>query len=541
MARFKKKISKAISDNSGRFFLTWVLHPLVKMRQLKDAKRKSMSFMGNGTEHTMGAQMMKVKHRIKSPLFISTLLVIWLMLISLPSARAQANPTNPKNELGTVYLITEKFLKDLKSDAEIPDDIVKKLQNLEVKEYVGKEKFIGVIKENIDNNLFVKHKSSILKYADTRNLNVNDLRVIKIDDSLILNKTFKVKVTNLKYWLEQNTDYKSSDCILFIEGKAFKGLVPDVLVSKELVFDLRFKKDSENKKAWKSLVSSKDRNNRYSRDVSVAVGIQKENQDQIQFQDSKEAKLIRMNADWYTYFMVFMIVGIISFIVLTIKSDVLRVSGPIPEGSNSKGNPNRKPFSLARTQMALWFIIVIVSYVFIWIVTDDLSNLTNSVLGLIGISAATGLGAIVVDSSKRNDQQKQSQILAKKKIELEQEKALLISEISTLTGTALADKQVSLKSKDGELTKISQELSEYIDLHIKPRESDGFINDLLHDDKGISFHRLQMIVWTIVLIGIFVFTVDTKLTMPEFDETLLALMGISGGTYIGFKLPEKEG
>jgi hypothetical protein len=27
--------------------------------------------------------------------------------------------------------------------------------------------------------------------------------------------------------------------------------------------------------------------------------------------------------------------------------------------------------------------------------------------------------------------------------------------------------------------------------------------------------------------------------MPEFDTTLLGLMGISSGTYIGFKFPEK--
>jgi hypothetical protein len=28
--------------------------------------------------------------------------------------------------------------------------------------------------------------------------------------------------------------------------------------------------------------------------------------------------------------------------------------------------------------------------------------------------------------------------------------------------------------------------------------------------------------------------------MPQFNDTLLTLMGISGGTYIGFKFPEKK-
>jgi hypothetical protein len=28
--------------------------------------------------------------------------------------------------------------------------------------------------------------------------------------------------------------------------------------------------------------------------------------------------------------------------------------------------------------------------------------------------------------------------------------------------------------------------------------------------------------------------------MPEFSTTLLALMGISSGTYLGFKIPERQ-
>jgi hypothetical protein len=34
--------------------------------------------------------------------------------------------------------------------------------------------------------------------------------------------------------------------------------------------------------------------------------------------------------------------------------------------------------------------------------------------------------------------------------------------------------------------------------------------------------------------------VPWDLTMPEFSATMLALMGISWGTYIGFKLPLKR-
>ncbi|HEX9459334.1 MAG TPA: hypothetical protein VGA84_09330 [Thermoanaerobaculia bacterium] len=46
-------------------------------------------------------------------------------------------------------------------------------------------------------------------------------------------------------------------------------------------------------------------------------------------------------------------------------------------------------------------------------------------------------------------------------------------------------------------------------------------------------------VWTLVLGGVFLISVLWDLTMPEFSATMLALMGISSGTYIGFKLPMK--
>ena len=63
--------------------------------------------------------------------------------------------------------------------------------------------------------------------------------------------------------------------------------------------------------------------------------------------------------------------------------------------------------------------------------------------------------------------------------------------------------------------------------------------DILSDADGISFHRLQIAVWTVVLVIIFCDSGWHVLSMPTFSDTLLGIMGISGGTYIGFKFPEK--
>jgi len=48
-----------------------------------------------------------------------------------------------------------------------------------------------------------------------------------------------------------------------------------------------------------------------------------------------------------------------------------------------------------------------------------------------------------------------------------------------------------------------------------------------------------MAAWTAILGLVFIFSVYGNLAMPTFNGTLLALLGISSGTYVGFKIPEK--
>ena len=62
--------------------------------------------------------------------------------------------------------------------------------------------------------------------------------------------------------------------------------------------------------------------------------------------------------------------------------------------------------------------------------------------------------------------------------------------------------------------------------------------DILSDANGISFHRFQVAAWTLVLGIIFCIAVYKVLAMPDFNGSLLALLGISAGTYLGLKIPE---
>jgi hypothetical protein len=54
----------------------------------------------------------------------------------------------------------------------------------------------------------------------------------------------------------------------------------------------------------------------------------------------------------------------------------------------------------------------------------------------------------------------------------------------------------------------------------------------------VNFHRFQLAVWTLVLSIIFIKDVYLTLAMPTFNATLMGLLGLSAGTYLGLKIPE---
>ena len=45
--------------------------------------------------------------------------------------------------------------------------------------------------------------------------------------------------------------------------------------------------------------------------------------------------------------------------------------------------------------MAWWFVLIVASYLYSWLITENRDSLTSEVLILVGISAATGLGSQV--------------------------------------------------------------------------------------------------------------------------------------------------
>jgi hypothetical protein len=228
--------------------------------------------------------------------------------------------------------------------------------------------------------------------------------------------------------------------------------------------------------------------------------------------------------------------AVIAFFLLVRRTEILQdVSAPLrPDG--------KPPYSLARMQMAVWFFLVVAAWFLLFLVTKDIDTLTPSILILMGISAATAVGSTIMDSGTTLDAADRTKnVPADPKDMANRVTELRTSLASAKARVAATDEEREAKHK--EIGRWANELTsaESQQAFFRWRPWLRVTHDLLGDGGHISFHRFQIAVWTIVLGFVFVIRVVSELAMPEFSATVLGLMGISSGTYLGFKLPAASG
>jgi hypothetical protein len=246
---------------------------------------------------------------------------------------------------------------------------------------------------------------------------------------------------------------------------------------------------------------------------------------------------VRVREHWFWFCAIGVLVYLISLIVLSKRSNVLKDNGIDASAVGVLSHSQLLPYSLGRFQMAFWFSLVIASFLFIWLITGAYDIISTTILSLIGISTATALSSSVIDTNK--DQSILNQTVSLK--EEENKLSLEIIALRQLIGNNAANQIEligNLSTKEARQAQVRLEIAKNITV-LTPKKSDGFFQDILSDENGVSFHRLQMFTWTIILGILFVFSVWTRLSMPEFSTTLLALQGLTAGTYLGFKIPEK--
>ena len=169
---------------------------------------------------------------------------------------------------------------------------------------------------------------------------------------------------------------------------------------------------------------------------------------------------------------------------LSLFSNILRDS---PSDSSKKLVPAFvPPYSLARTQLVLWITIIgsVYGYAIFW--DGRFPDLNQTALILMGISAGTFATAAIIDT-----------------------------------------------------TEIQQGIPRIQD----QGSSKNFLLDILSDAQGISVHRFQNFVWTLIAVLVYFYRyanppVDSKEVLPVLDQTLLALTGISSATYLTLKTRE---
>lgn len=230
---------------------------------------------------------------------------------------------------------------------------------------------------------------------------------------------------------------------------------------------------------------------------------------------------------WSWLWLLFLIAVLVACVMYARRSEMLR-DGP-------RINGNLQSYSLARVQMAWWFVLVLVAYVLIWMVTGDRDTIPASLLALMGISAATALAAVAITPRAEERALLQREALDKRRNADAEKIKTLDDAIATSTDPTVKAELTKRKAElQAELAQIALEASQIT----ADSPSRGIWRDLVTDDRGaVALDRFQIVIWTMVLGGVFVTEVVWDLSMPEFSATLLALMGISSGTYVGFKIP----
>ncbi|WP_438394967.1 hypothetical protein [Caballeronia sp. DA-9] len=230
------------------------------------------------------------------------------------------------------------------------------------------------------------------------------------------------------------------------------------------------------------------------------------------------------------------------------------------------------PFSLGRCQMAFWFLLTFWAFCFMYALVGQTDTLNSESLTLMGISAGTALTSIVIDKTKDATSNIEKAVNAlgltsRWHVDLLHDivypytRQPLPGFLRNGVRSILRSRQIRDWSRRPDLTGITADspiskalfpgsdpsvaatyraLWDKYEALVEPIRSNGFISDLVTDASGPTIGRWQIVAWTVTLGMIYIVSTWEHLELPEFGTTLLSLMGISSGIYLGFKVPEKQ-
>jgi hypothetical protein len=314
-------------------------------------------------------------------------------------------------------------------------------------------------------------------------------------------------VTTTEELMDEEGAPEVTDLILFVDGQPLPGTHPvvedqsdkqlpsgatdpeeknqskDAVVNFRLTFPIaRDLSSDKGKESWKTLLGGLGKNRK---EVPVSIGLI----NGPPLPSTYKAEFVRIGGQGLITFLVVTVLLGIGFFAVAGKTGALRDKEPPPtNAAGQPGNilPTDRSYSLSRTQIAVWTLLVVCAYLFVWIITGEHNTeIPRSILAILGISAGTYATAAAVDKGKEQGAG------------------------GAADGTTVAN-------------------------------TNGVFSDLFSVDGGAGLHRVQLGLWSVVLMIVFVVTVYDTLAMPDFNNSLLGLMGISSAAYAGMKIPEKK-
>jgi hypothetical protein len=222
----------------------------------------------------------------------------------------------------------------------------------------------------------------------------------------------KVSNATLNSWENKEADRIIDNLVLTLDGQPLVGR-PASYDGKHLIFKLKRNLDNkDNLKAWRSVLARTTlfAPNKMELAIALTGSLERIAPRSIQLE-------LVSNLRVYSAIGLYALL-VVAFVIFARSSSIIRDTA-------SRRRDGELPFSLARTQMAWWFFVVLGGFIYIWLVTGDYNTLTASVLGLIGISSTTGLAAISMDTSNKD----KAAIVIQK---LKKETAALIAQIKPL-------------------------------------------------------------------------------------------------------------
>ena len=189
--------------------------------------------------------------------------------------------------------------------------------------------------------------------------------------------------------------------VLFMNGTVMKGLDPLPVPDSPNSVRFHLGRSAENQDAWAQmfarksfrLQADKGCNCTEGESVSVTVGLE----DGSHAATSPATLCLEFLPDALAAWVVFPLSILVAVVTILLgwKTSLLRDSGD-PRDDNKLGT-----YSLGRFQMAIWFVTVVFSYLFIFAATGSAPVIPQGTLILMGIGAGTALGAAAIDLNKR--------------------------------------------------------------------------------------------------------------------------------------------